>query len=61
MTTNKCHKCGSKINADGLCRDISCPYSEWQQRVELDDLQNMLKAEVLKKYGNDSYTPFSGQ
>jgi len=32
-----CRKCGTTLNADGLCADETCPYSDAPQSTEWDD------------------------
>lgn len=45
-----CKKCGSALE-DGFCVDVTCPFSDWPQRVELDDLCEMSRVDVEDKYG----------
>jgi hypothetical protein len=46
-----CKKCGSEIR-DSFCVDETCPYSDWPQRVELEDLQNKPLSDLISKYGD---------
>jgi len=50
----ECHKCGSPLVA-GLCQDETCPYSNWAQGVELEDLYELTREQLLKKYGPFGY------
>lgn len=34
----------------GYCQDETCPYSDWPQRVELEDLYEMSTSQVESKY-----------
>ncbi len=45
-----CAKCGSMLSA-GMCRDETCPYSDWPQQVSLRDLENLLPDDIVAKYG----------
>ncbi|WP_413460475.1 hypothetical protein [Herbaspirillum huttiense] len=44
-----CGKCGCAVVAD-YCSDDTCPYSEWPQRVPIEDLQNTSADELRSRY-----------
>ena len=46
-----CHKCGSKLHSDGLCCDLTCPYSDWPQNVTLEDMHALDANALCVKYG----------
>lgn len=46
-----CEKCGSKLHSDGLCPDLTCPYSDWPQCVSLDDMHALDADALCAKYG----------
>jgi hypothetical protein len=53
MVTKKktqCKKCGSMLNSRGFCRDETCPYSSWSQRVDEKDLYDYSKEHIEKKH-----------
>lgn len=49
--TRECRKCGSKLHADSLCPDLTCPYSDWPQNVSLDDMHALDADAICAKYG----------
>jgi hypothetical protein len=51
-----CQKCDSPLQVDGFCPDATCPYSNWPQNVQLDDLNSMTKLSVEGKYGIKKHT-----
>lgn len=50
-TPKDCQKCGSKLHSDGLCCDLTCPYSDWPQSVSLEDMHTLDADALCVKYG----------
>ena len=49
QAAGECKKCGTPLS--GLyCTDMTCPYSDWPQKIELKDLQELSRAEIEDKY-----------
>lgn len=46
-----CRKCGSPLTPAGYCPDETCPYSDWPQRVPLDDLYELSPQAIEAKHG----------
>ena len=47
----RCQKCGGKLHADGLCPDLTCPYSDWPQSVPLEDMHELDADVICVKHG----------
>ena len=45
-----CGKCGSRLVA-GLCKDLTCPYSDWPQQVSVSDMETLSGDEIAAKFG----------
>lgn len=45
-----CQQCGTRLKG-GLCRDETCPYSDWPQMIPIDDLSALSRDAVVAKYG----------
>ncbi len=45
-----CKKCGSRLD-NGFCTDETCPYHDWSQVVEIEDLCELSVKCIEKKYG----------
>ena len=55
----ECQKCGSPV-VDDYCANNTCPYSNWPQHVELDDLTEMTTQEIEEEYGVSKRGGFLG-
>ncbi|MDT8992789.1 hypothetical protein RQP54_18090 [Curvibacter sp. APW13] len=51
IVPTRCKKCASLLDHLGLCRDETCPYSDWPQIVDRADLERMFTHELQAKYG----------
>ncbi len=47
----RCQKCGSSLHADGLCPDLTCPYSDWPQSVPVEDMHKLDADAICVKHG----------
>ena len=45
-----CSQCGSPL-LGGMCRDATCPYSDWPQQVTAEDIKNLTADAIVAKYG----------
>lgn len=45
-----CAKCGSALRGD-YCSDVTCPYSDWPQRIPLSDLESMGAEDIARRHG----------
>ena len=45
-----CQKCGSSL-VSGMCKDVTCPYSDWPQSVSLEDVESLSGDCIAAKYG----------
>lgn len=45
-----CKKCGSNL-VNSYCEDTTCPFNDWPQQVELDDLYELPGDVIERKYG----------
>lgn len=45
-----CGKCGSML-IGGMCRDETCPYSDWPQQVPVEDIESLAPDDIVAKHG----------
>lgn len=48
--SQSCHRCGSHLRIDGYCVDTTCPFSEYPQDVNIDELSGMTLEQYNKKH-----------
>lgn len=46
-----CKKCGSDVDQSGYCADLTCPFSDWPQQVEEEEIYHTPREELERKYG----------
>jgi transcription elongation factor Elf1 len=46
-----CKKCDSDLDQSGYCIDLTCPFSDWPQQVEEEEIYHTPREKLERKYG----------